>query len=129
MADQRTEGGRTVDATTVVEDTLAHFGVMGMKWGKRKPRPLSKEAKGKQAVKDKVKTDRVGSVTNKQLQDSIRRMQLEQDFKRLSVNEQSGLKRWVSSMLLEAGKREVQAYVAKKVTVAAIKKVATGGAA
>jgi hypothetical protein len=60
-------------------------------------------------------------------------MQLEQDFKRLAVNEKSQISRMVSSMLLEAGKREVQAYAAKKLTVGAVKglvkKAATGGVA
>lgn len=109
---------------------LMHFGVLGMKWGKRKtPLPVSADAKQKQGVKDQVKKTKVSSVTNAQLQAAIRRMQLEQDFKRLSVNEKSGVSRWISSMLLEAGKREVQAQVAKKLTVEAIKKVATAGAA
>lgn len=112
-----------------VEDVLAHFGVKGMKWGQKKARPVSDEAKNKAEVKAEVKTNKVASVSNKQLQDAIRRMQLEQDFKRLSVNESSGVKRWVSSVMLEIGKREVQAYAAKKLTVGAIKKVVTSGIA
>lgn len=122
--------GGTMAQSDDVEAFLAHFGVLGMKWGKRKtPLPVSAEAKQKQGIKDKVKKTKVSSVTNAQLQTAIRRMQLEQDFKRLSVNEKSGVSRWISSMLLEAGKREVQAQVAKKLTVEALKKVATAGAA
>jgi uncharacterized Fe-S cluster-containing MiaB family protein len=118
-----------MDPAGNVEDVLAHFGIKGMRWGKKKARPLSTEAKVKAGVKEKVKKDKVGSVTNKQLQDAIRRMQLEQDFKRLSVNEKSGVARWLSSTMLEIGKREVQAYAAKKVAAAIAKKVATGGVA
>lgn len=107
---------------------LEHFGIKGMKWGvRRKARPLSTDAKSKQAVKDKVKQDKVGSVSNLKLQQAIRRMQLEQDYKRLSVNEKNGVARWLSSMMLEIGKKEVQAYAAKKVALGIAK--ATVGAA
>lgn len=107
-------------------DFLAHFGIKGMKWGiRRKARPLSTDAKAKQIIKDKVKKDKVGSVSNLKLQQAIRRMQLEQDYKRLSVNEQNGVTRWLSSTLLEIGKREVQTRAAKAIAGAALKKVAT----
>lgn len=118
-----------MDRTSNVDDVLAHFGIRGMKWGKKKARPVSADAKNKQAIKEKVKANKVGSATNKQLQEAIRRMQLEQDFKRLSVNEKSGVARWISSAMLEIGKREVQTYAAKKVAALVAKKVATAGVA
>jgi hypothetical protein len=58
----------------------------------------------------------------------MNRMRMEQDFKRLSVNEKSVVSRWVSSTLLEIGKREVQTALAKKVAGTVAKKLATGGA-
>lgn len=128
LIDNFDESGETMEQSDGVENVLRHFGIKGMKWGKRKaPLPVSTEAKAKAAVKEKVKTTKVASVTNKQLQDAIRRMQLEQDFKRLSVNEKSGISRWVSSTLLEIGKREVQAQAAKGVAKLVAKKVATAG--
>lgn len=109
---------------------LAHYGVKGMRWGQKKAdRPVSADAQAKGDVKARVKKDKIASISNADLQASIRRMQLEQDFRRLAVNEKPQIQRMVSSILLEAGKREVQAYAAKKLTVAAIKKVATAGAA
>lgn len=129
----RDEVGRIIDLipeeTMSQSDDLSHFGIKGMKWGQRKVRPLSTDAKAKMAVKDKVKQDKVGAVSNLKLQQAIRRMQLEQDYKRLSVNEQNGVLRWLSSAMLEIGKKEVQAYAAKKLTIAAAKKLATGGVA
>lgn len=110
------------------DEILAHFGVLGMKWGKRKARPVSSDAKAKAAVKEKVKENKVASVTNVQLQSAIRRMQLEQDFKRLSINEKPAITRWIVSSLTEIGKREVQAQIGKKVAAMVAKKVATGGA-
>lgn len=112
------------------EEFLKHFGIKGMRWGvKKKPHPVSTDAKGKQKVKDKVKTTKIASVSNRDLQMAINRMQLEQNYKRLAVNEKSGVARWISSTLMEIGKREVQAAAAKKIAAVVAKKVATGGAA
>lgn len=118
-----------MDTAVDVTDILQHFGIKGMKWGKRKAHPVTADARQKQGVKEKVKKTKVGSVSNADLQAAIRRMQLEQDFKRLSVNEKSGIARWVSHTMLEIGKKEVQAYAAKKVAATIAKKVATAGVA
>jgi len=115
---------------TTVEDVLEHYGVKGMHWGQRKKNnPASSDSAAKTTTKTAVKKKGVHTVSNADLQAAIRRMQLEQDFKRLSVNEKPAIQRWVASTLLEMGKREVQQRVAKKVAGAAIKKAATGGAA
>lgn len=108
---------------------LMHWGIKGMKWGQRKKRPVSADAQAKTDIKDRVRKDKVSAVSNNDLQTAIRRMQLEQDFKRLKVNEQNGFTRWVSSMMMEIGKKEVQAAVGKKVASMIAKKVVTGGAA
>lgn len=102
------------------EDFLAHYGVKGMKWGRKKGTPSADAAKST-AVRTTAKKAGVKSVSNKDLQEAINRMRLEQDFKRLSVNEKSPVTRWVSSTLLEVGKREVQAQVAKKVAKTVVK--------
>ena len=111
-----------------VDDVLQHFGVKGMKWGKRKNTASGDSAQAT-STRTTAKKKGVHTVSNNELQAAIRRMQLEQDFKRLSVNEKSAVTRWVSSALLEIGKREVQQRVAKKVATTVIKKAATGGAA
>jgi hypothetical protein len=134
----RDDLGRIVDVvpeiTELEQSAMAHYGVKGMRWGvKKAPRPVAAEAAAKREVKARVKKDKISAISNAELQATIRRMQLEQDFKRLAVNEKSQISRMVSSMLLEAGKREVQAYAAKKLTVGAVqglvKKAATGGVA
>jgi uncharacterized Fe-S cluster-containing MiaB family protein len=110
------------------ERFLSHYGVKGMKWGLKKSKaPASSDAASKASTKIAVKKQGVHTISNHDLQAAIRRMQLEQDFKRLSVNEKSAVKRWVSSTLLEIGKREVQQQVTKKVATTVAKKVATGG--
>lgn len=106
---------------TSVSDFLQHYGVKGMQWGKKK-NPASSDAAASRTVRTTAKKKGVHTVSNKDLQTAIERMRLEQDFKRLKVNERPAVTRWISSMLLEAGKREVQARVAKKVVGGVAKK-------
>lgn len=134
----RDEVGRIIDMipeidkleqSSMDDDVLAHFGIKGMKWGQKKARPVSTDAKQKQSIKEEVKKNKVASISNADLQTAIRRMQLEQDFKRLSVNEKSGVSRWIASTMLEIGKKEVQSLAAKKVAAFVAKKAVTGGVA
>lgn len=110
-----------VGRVTSVDDFLQHFGVKGMKWGKKHNTPSSDAAASK-VVRTTAKKKGIHTVSNKELQTAIERMRLEQDFKRLKVNEKSVATRWIASTLLEAGKREVQTRVAKKVTGLVAKK-------
>lgn len=120
--------GEEMGRVTHAEEFLAHFGVRGMKWGKRK-NPSSADSSKAATVRMVAKKKGTHTVSNEELQTAIKRMQLEQDFKRLSVNDKPVVSRWISSTLLEIGKREVQQRVAKKVASTVIKKAATGGAA
>lgn len=112
-----------------VDAHLKHFGVIGMKWGQRKARKAetSSDAKASIDIRAKAKKGTPKALTNQQLQTAINRMNLEQNFKRLAVNEKSGVSRWISSTMMEIGKREIQAAAAKKVGALVAKKVATGG--
>lgn len=106
------------------EDFLAHYGVKGMRWGVRggKGTPSADSARST-SVRTTVKKAGVKSVSNKDLQDAINRMQLEQNFKRLTTNERNPVSRFIASTLQEVGKREIQAQVAKTLA----KKAARGG--
>jgi uncharacterized Fe-S cluster-containing MiaB family protein len=106
---------------TAVADILQHYGVKGMKWGKKK-NPASADSAQSTTVKVTAKKKGLHTVSNKELQTAIERMRLEQDFKRLKVNEKPAVTRWISSTLLEFGKREVQARAAKKLAGAVVKK-------
>lgn len=70
-----------------VENVLAHFGVKGQKWGVRRARPSlpgSQDAQRASEVKSKVKVGGTKALTNKEMQDLITRMNLEQQFARLN---------------------------------------------
>jgi hypothetical protein len=136
----RDEVGRIIDLipenvsleqSDLVGPFLEHYGVKGMHWGQRmkdrkaRKSATSTDAKASLTVRAKAKSHTPKALSNAQLTTAINRMNLEQNYKRLAVNEKSGVTRWVSSMMLEIGKKEVQAAVARKVA-AGIAKTAVG---
>lgn len=115
---------------SAVDEVLAHFGVKGMRWGHRggktKEAP-SRDSAQATALRARARTSKVKALSNAELQQAITRMNLEQQFKRLSVNEKPAVQRWMTSTLLEIGKHEVQVAAGKKLAAAVAKKAATGG--
>lgn len=125
-----TSGGE-VEQSTSVDDFLAHYGVKGMRWGSRSAttkESASSDAERSIQLRARAKTSKVKALSNKELQEAINRMNLEQQFKRLATNEKPPVQRFIASTLLEIGKREVQVAIGKKVATTIAKKVATGGA-
>lgn len=120
-----------------VEEFLSHHGVKGMKWGKRKTRGTkeapSSDAKKALDLRARAKRSKSKALTNEELKTAIERMRLEQEFKRLSVNERSAVQRWIGSTLLNVGQQQIGQPIAtaaaKKLTKVVVKKVATGGLA
>lgn len=77
-----------------VDKFLEHYGVAGMKWGVRKARneearkeafkAKSTDAKKATKIREKASSKGTDSVSNKDLQDAINRMNLEVNYSRLS---------------------------------------------
>lgn len=65
---------------------LEHYGVKGMKWGKRRARIRDARSADAVAVRDirsKKRATKITSLTNKELQDAITRFNLEKQYKQL----------------------------------------------
>lgn len=111
------------------QDVLAHVGVKGMKWGVRKSRsadrPVSDDAKAASAVRTTAKTSGTAALSNRDLQTAITRMNLEQQYSRLSANNRSPGAKFISNLLGDIGKQQVNRAVnqyANQQLDAAIKK-------
>jgi hypothetical protein len=136
----------------IVENLLTHHGVKGMKWGVRRKATVSAQevvvrdtrkriktsgGAGHPASADAIRARTEGQIakksgykalSDKQLQDYNRRLQLEQSAKRLHYADSNPAKRFVLSVLGQSGKTAVQsaaneaatAQVAKLMAKAAI---------
>lgn len=127
-------------ATTLSEldetGELKHYGVKGMKWGKRKhetrdvtvsERPgrkvkakggtgqsASDDAKRIATVKQKAKASTTDALSNKELQDLVTRMNLEQQYARLNPKKQSKGKAFVQKLFTNQQYRDQKAAQAQK---------------
>lgn len=117
-----------------IEDIIAHYGVKGMKWGKRKgdrPRTVtvtaapgkrakasggynrvaSADAKAAAKLKQKAKASTTDALSNKELKALTERMNLEQRFSELNAKNASAGKKFVAQLLSQGGKQEASKFV------------------
>lgn len=105
-------------------------GVKGMRWGVRKDRspvdatvaqpraggrvvakggqnqPASEDAKKAASTAQKAKASTVDSLSNQELQDLVRRMNLEAQYTQLSANRQSAGAKFLKKLFSDAGKKQ-----------------------
>jgi len=86
---------------------LKHYGVLGMRWGKRKGSKQSRDSRGTA----KIKKTRIKQLTNKQLQTANTRMNLEKNFKRNKKKDFSGAKKTIGGILKVIGSIKVVTVV------------------
>lgn len=108
-----------------VEDELKHYGVKGMRWGVRKAAGrLARKATGKTAEEDysddakrardaktKGKSKGVASLSNKELRDLNERLNLEQQYAKLTSPKKSDGQKMVENILKEVGSNAAKAYL------------------
>lgn len=109
------------EATQGIDDFLEHWGVRGMKWGRRKSTSSTSskssttehESADSKTAKS-LKSKKVKSMSNDDLQKLTKRMQLEQQYKQLSAqqkasNESKGRK-FAKEVLGGVGKQVATEY-------------------
>lgn len=102
------------------EEFFEHYGIKGMKWGVRRDNPSGKTPP-KSAGRDKS----LSSISDKELQARINRLNMEKNYKKLieesSQSEKSALEkggRIVGKVVADAAKQEISNYARKKFKVA-----------
>ena len=96
-----------------VTEVLAHFGVKGMKWGVVRSKtssgpPSSEDSTRTTAIRTSVRKSGVRVASNKQLEEAIRRMQLERQYKELSPTAKQRVLGFLGKVLVETGKQEAK---------------------
>lgn len=121
-----------MDVEEVVDDLLEHHGIKGMKWGVRRNRPSGPQSvtvsdrrrsvrtsggAGHPAHPDAVRVREIGQIGKKsgvkalsdeQLKAYERRINLEQNVKRLQYNESSPPRKFILKILGQTGKTTTQ---------------------
>lgn len=121
-----------------MSDTIAHYGVKGMKWGVRKQRPTSsgkrkgktnarriyEKISGKKDAQKKPKTTssprkkRASEMSDEELRSVINRMQMERTYAQLTSKEVSKGRKFVNDVLYNSAKATATTYTTKAMTKA-----------
>lgn len=102
-------------------NTLYHYGVLGMKWGRRKSRSSSSSIRSKRSANDssdhtrakELKKKKLSQLSNAELKELNNRMQLESQYKNLKRQNISAGQKFIKDVAYESGKQLAAEYTKK----------------
>lgn len=107
----------TVDL--ILEDYLEHYGIKGQKWGvRRTPKQLGKGSEDFErafAARTKATTQGRHTLSNKELQDAVTRMNLERQYSMLSTPSSPASKQFVVGVLKDVGRETLKSLLKDQV--------------
>lgn len=86
---------------------LAHYGVLGMKWGVRRKRNKSSN------VEVVTKKKSISELSDSELRQIINRHQMEKQYAQITAKEKSAGAKFVTDVLTNAAKQTATSYTAK----------------
>lgn len=90
------------------DESLEHYGVKGMRWGKKK------RAKKEAAEKAQAERDAIKNMSDDELKKKINRIKLEKEYVKLTAPEISAGRKIVGELLLDVGKQKAKNYLANE---------------
>ena len=97
-----------------VDDFLTHYGVLGMKWGRRKSsgsgstgttaKPAGNKSEDYKTAKG-LQRKKLSDMSNKEIETLTKRLQLETSYRRLTAPTKSKGKQFVETALSNVGKK------------------------
>lgn len=111
----------------MTQNELAHYGILGMKWGIRRTEAQLARARGKKTPDEDASDDykkahskkSVKSMSDKELRDRLNRLNMEQQYKKLTTPEKSAGQKVVEQVVGGAAKQIAVSYVSKYMSKAA----------
>ena len=103
--------------TLIPEDELAHYGVLGMRWGKRKNSDKSSSSSSDKKTESSSKKDEapkkpdVKKMSDDELRSAINRLKMEREFAQLTAPEVSQGRKIVGEILREVGKQQAKNFI------------------
>jgi len=92
------------------EDELAHYGKIGMRWGRRKSESSSGGSHNSDPPKPHVK-----SMSDDELRSAINRLKMEREYSTLTAPQVSAGRKIVLDILKDVGKQQAKNYINKEV--------------
>lgn len=114
-----------------MNNSLTHYGVLGMKWGRRKGQTTSSKSSnpsGDHTKKSQLRKKKISEMSNEELRFLTARLQLEKQYSDLNKAPVPVGKKMVTDILTNAAKQTASTYAAKYMSKAletAIKKAST----
>lgn len=113
-----------------LDDVLAHHGIKGMHWGVRRTNPSASAPSSDDhtraaAIRSQRKTSGTKTLSNKELQDLITRLNLERQVKQLAPTPKESVSNFIAGLLRDKGKQHVNKLAddaATKLVAGALKK-------
>jgi len=96
------------------KDYLEHFGILGMKWGKKKNKNINISDDHK--VKNLIKQKNLKELSNSEIKKINERIQLEKQYKELTKETKSAGRKFVEELLTNQAKEFAANYVRKQLT-------------
>lgn len=99
--------------STLEEDILAHYGKKGMRWGVRRAekQSASTDATRVNQFKKTAKRSGTNALSTKELQDLVTRMNLEQQYSKLTPPRKSAAaKKFIADVLVNTGKQQAMKF-------------------
>ena len=94
-------------------NVLIHYGILGMKWGRRKSQSTSSTNHKSGEAK---RSNKVKNMSDAELRARVNRLQLEKQYRDLSKGDVSKGRKFVSEVMTNSAKKVATDYVSKYMT-------------